>query len=65
MAKKETGPFINLSWDDLRRWAGSKIVSRGRNYQRQNLVSKLAILDDEGLIAWVDGTHRYATRVIN
>jgi len=63
LAKKEIGLFINLSWDDLRKWAGSKIVSRGRSYQRQKLVSKLAILDDEGLIAWVDGTHRYATRV--
>jgi len=55
--------FVNLSWDDLREWAGSKIVTRGQSYQRQNLVSKLAILDDEGLIAWVDGTHRYATQV--
>jgi len=63
LAEKEIGPFTNLSWDDLREWAGSKIVSRGRSYQRQNLVSKLAILDDKGLIAWVDGTHRYATRV--
>jgi uncharacterized Zn finger protein len=63
LAKKEIGLFINLSWDGLRKWAGSKIVSRGRSYQRQKLVSKLAILDDEGLIAWVDGTHRYATRV--
>ena len=63
MAKEELGMFVDLSWDDLRGWAGSKIVTRGRSYQRQNLVSKLAILDDEGLIAWVDGTHRYATRV--
>jgi uncharacterized Zn finger protein len=55
--------FVDLSWDDLRGWAGSKIVTRGRSYQRQNLVSKLAILDDECLIAWVDGTHRYAARV--
>jgi len=55
--------FVDLSWDDLRGWAGSKIVTRGRSYQRQNLVSKLAILDDECLIAWVNGTHRYATRV--
>lgn len=63
MAKKKTNPFINLSWDDLREWAGSKIVSRGQGYQRQNLVSKLALLDNGGLLAWVDGTHRYATQV--
>jgi len=63
LTKKKTNPFINLSWDDLREWAGSKIVSRGRGYQRQNLVSKLAVLDNGGLLAWVDGTHRYATQV--
>ena len=63
MAKKKTNPFVDLSWDDLRTWAGSKIVSRGRSYQRQNLVFNLAALDDEGLIAWVDGTRRYATKV--
>ena len=63
MSKKEIGPFTNLSWDDLRKWAGSKIVSRGQGYQRQNLVLKLAVLDNGGLLAWVDGTHRYATQI--
>ena len=61
--KKKTEPFIHLSWDDLRKWAGSKIVSRGQSYQCQNRVSKLAMLDDGGLIAWVDGSNRYATQV--
>lgn len=63
MAKNKTDPFVSLSWDDLREWAGSKIVSRGHSYQRQKLVSKLAVLDNGGLLAWVDGTHRYATQV--
>lgn len=63
MAKKKIDPFINLSWDDLREWAGSKIVSRGQSYQRQNLVSKLVAIDNGGLLAWVDGTHKYATQV--
>lgn len=63
MAKKQTDPFVNLSWDALREWAGSKIVSRGQSYQRQKLVSKLAVLNNGGLLAWVDGTHRYATQV--
>ena len=63
MAKKKSNLFIDLSWDDLREWAGSKILSRGRSCQRQNLVSQLAIIGDETLIAWVDGTHRYATKV--
>jgi uncharacterized Zn finger protein len=63
MVKKKTEPFVDLSWDDLREWAGSKIVSRGQSYQRQKLVSKLAVLDNGGLLAWVNGTHRYATQV--
>lgn len=63
MRKEKTDAFIELSWDDLREWAGSKIVSRGRSYQRQKLVSDLAILNGDGLIAWVEGTHRYATQV--
>jgi len=63
MAKKKTEPFVDLSWEDLREWAGSKIVSRGKSYQHQKLVSKLAILDNGGLLAWVDGTSRYATQV--
>jgi len=65
MAKKKTqlDRFAGLSWQDLEEWAGSKIVSRGKNYQRQGLVSELARTDGGGLVAWVDGTERYATRV--
>ncbi len=63
MAKKKTDSFEDLSWDDLRTWAGSKIVSRGKSYQQEKLVSKLGVLDNGGLLAWVNGTHRYATKV--
>ena len=63
MAKKKTDLFINLSWNNLREWAGSKIISRGKSYQRQKLVSKLAVLDNGSLLGWVNGTHRYATQV--
>ncbi len=63
MARKKSDPFAQLSWNDLQRWAGSTIVGRGKSYQRQKLVSHLARLDNGGLIAWVDGTHRYATQV--
>jgi len=52
-----------LSWDDINLWAGSKIASRGRSYQRDGLVAGLAQLPGGGLLAWVDGTERYATRV--
>jgi uncharacterized Zn finger protein len=56
--------FSDLTWDDIESWAGGKIVSRGQNYQRQGRVSDLAVTDDGSLIAWVDGSARYVTRVV-
>jgi uncharacterized Zn finger protein len=66
MPKKEKplDRFADLTWDDLEAWAGGKIVSRGQNYQRQGRVADLAVTDDGSLIAWVDGSERYATRVV-
>ena len=58
-----TDTFKKLAWDDLENWAGSKIVSRGQNYQRYRHVQELARTPDGGLIAWVQGTERYATLV--
>jgi uncharacterized Zn finger protein len=65
MAKKTKKiDFIkNLSWDDLREWAGSKIVSRGQSYQRSGQVKELALSSEGALVAWVQGTHQYATLV--
>ena len=66
MSKKKTrlDRFADLTWDDLNKWAGSKIVSRGRSYQQQGRVSELAITTDGSLIAWVKGSRRYATKVV-
>ena len=70
MAKNQTrskailNRFADLTWNDLEEWAGSRIVSRGNNYQGQGRVCDLAVIGDHGLIAWVDGTKRYATKVI-
>jgi uncharacterized Zn finger protein len=61
--KEPSDPFRKLTWEDLDAWAGSTIVSRGRSYQSSGSVSDLACTKDGGLIAWVDGTQRYATRV--
>jgi uncharacterized Zn finger protein len=55
--------FKKLSWDDLKDWAGSKIVSRGRDYQRSGYVKDLALTSEGALLAWVAGTRRYATLV--
>lgn len=62
--KAKLDRFADLTWNDLGEWAGSKIVSRGKNYQRQGRVCDLAVTADDGLIAWVDGTERYATKVV-
>ena len=61
--KTQLDRFFHLTWNDIEAWAGGKIVSRGQNYQRQGRVSDLAVTSDS-LIAWVDGSARYATRVV-
>ncbi len=65
MAKNrvKTDPFKELTWDDLQAWAGSKIVSRGKSYQRSGHVQGLARTPGGGLVAWVEGSQKYATRV--
>jgi uncharacterized Zn finger protein len=62
--KTKLDRFADLTWNDIEAWAGVKIVSRGQNYQRQGRVSDLAVTDDGSLIAWVDGSERYATKVV-
>ncbi len=65
MAKKETllDRFSDLTWSDIEEWAGEKIVSRGKSYQFRGRVFDLAVTADGSLIAWVDGSKRYAARV--
>jgi uncharacterized Zn finger protein len=62
--KRHVSQFGDLTWDDLNAWAGSTIVSRGRDYQKRGHVSELAHTEDGALVAWVDGTDRYATKVV-
>jgi uncharacterized Zn finger protein len=62
--KTSLGRFADLIWKDIETWAGRTIVSRGRNYQRQGRVADLAVTDGGGLIAWVKGSERYATKVV-
>jgi uncharacterized Zn finger protein len=48
MPKKKTrlDRFADLTWIDIQEWAGGRIVSRGKTYQRQGRVSDLAVTDD-------------------
>ncbi len=55
--------FTKLTWNDVETWAGSRIVLRGRNYQHGGRVQKLACTASGGILAWVQGTLRYATQV--
>lgn len=65
MAKNgKTASFDTLSKTDLEDWAGGKIVARGENYHRQGRVTDLARSADGGLLARVQGTEHYFTKVI-
>ena len=55
--------FKKLTWSDIQTWAGDTITSRGQSYQRSRAVRDLALTPDGGLVAWVQGTERYATKV--
>ncbi len=65
MAKKNNkiDLFKNLSWDDLKKWAGSRIASRGKDYQISGQVEDLALTPDGAMVAWVQGADLYATLV--
>ena len=52
-----------LTWDDLDGWAGSRSVSRGRSYERQDRVKNLAVSEDGRLLATVQGGERYVVSV--
>ncbi|MCY3767496.1 MAG: hypothetical protein OXH06_18930 [Gemmatimonadetes bacterium] len=56
-------PFSELTWDDLEEWAGSRIVARGRSYQRKGAVRELQCDEEGALVAWVAGSRLYAARV--
>lgn len=48
-----------LTFEDLREWAGAKILNRGKSYVKK--VEQLSRTADGGLAAWVSGSETYAT----
>lgn len=58
-------PFTDLDWKTLEKWAGARAIARGRKYQREKRVRELARGTGGALVAWVEGTERYATAVIS
>jgi len=63
--RKPIDPFSRLTWEDLEEWAGNRIVIGGRTYHRRGAVQNLVRTTDGALLAWVQGSRRYATRVSN
>lgn len=53
--------FADLTWEDLKKWAGAKVVARGKSYR--SAVEDLRVTADGRLLAWVEGGDRYATAV--
>ena len=53
--------FEELTWEDIEDWAGSRVLARGRSYQRN--VERLAVTPTGGLIATVQGGDEYTTLV--
>jgi uncharacterized Zn finger protein len=48
----------------IRAWAGETIFKRGQDYQLRGRVRELATISSGELLAWVQGSSRYATRVV-
>jgi uncharacterized Zn finger protein len=61
--RKSRPGWAKLTWDGLAAWAGERSLERGQSYQRGGRVRDLAVTADGELLAWVQGTHRYATTV--
>ncbi|HAL92062.1 MAG TPA: hypothetical protein DCM68_03455 [Verrucomicrobia bacterium] len=53
--------FAKLAWEDLKDWAGDRVVRRGKSYTSR--VEDLCLTTDGALLAWVQGGDRYATLV--
>ena len=53
--------LTDLTWDELRKWAGAKILNRGKAYVKN--VYDLARTENGELVAWVSGSEDYATSV--
>lgn len=58
-----SSPFSNLTWDDLENWVGDRILARAKRYQKNRAVEELALIDDDQLLAKVQGSHPYSLYV--
>jgi len=59
----DTGGGGQFAVQTIRAWAGETIFKRGQDYQLRGRVRELAATSSGGLVAWVQGSVRYATSV--
>lgn len=53
----------DVTLEQLLAWAGEAIFQRGQTYQLRGRVRELSATAEGGLVAWVQGSKRYATQV--
>ena len=53
--------YVTLA--QLRAWAGEAVFKRGQDYELRGRVRELSATSEGGLVAWVQGSERYATWV--
>lgn len=55
--------FTNLTWNDLESWVGERILARAKRYQKNRAVKELVLIDNDQLLAKVQGSHPYSLYV--
>jgi uncharacterized Zn finger protein len=58
-----TNGEARIALSQLRAWAGEAVFKRGQDYEVRGRVRELAATAEGALVAWVQGSQRYATRV--
>ena len=61
--KENADLFRALKWSDIEEWAGSKTISKGKDYQLTGRVKVLKRTPEGGLLAMVRGRRDYFTEV--
>lgn len=59
-----TNSDARIALSQFRAWAGETVFKRRQSYELRGRVHELATTAEGGLVAWVQGSVRYATRVI-
>jgi uncharacterized Zn finger protein len=61
MDDKTKKKFADLAWQDLEEWAGNRVVARAKGYKGE--VEDLSVTENDFLLASVQGSRKYTTKV--